>query len=328
MILQNLKIKYLKSIFLSILNNIILSKNYLILLFSRFSNFFFKSRIDSQILDKFIKEGYINNNIDFDDLIQGDKFVELANRIDIHYSNTHNVNSFFTSKFNGEFILISHNSDACVTNNPRQINLVKSHEHADVSLMPKNLKFWFAQNVEVFQPNIIPIPIGFPNNFYYSNNFTLLEENKRSERKIKNLVYLNSNIRNNYNIRSKIYDYFKYKNYTTVVKGRHGVGFKNFISDLRAHLFVLCPEGNGIDTHLIWEAIAQDCIPIVKLNNNNFMVRDALPILWVRDFREINDLEYLFSEYCRIVNCKFNLKEYHFSFWKELILEKGNSLNK
>jgi len=275
-----------------------------------------------EIIAKFLKIGFINNSINFSDLIQGEKFIELANNVNIFYKHTHKVNDFFKSHldYNYNFILISHNSDAYVTNNPRNINFVKLDEHADFNLITNECKLWFAQNIELINPKLIPIPIGFPNNIYYSDKFELLKINKQKKRNISNLVYLNSNIKNNFLIRSHIYFLFKNVRHVTAIKGQQGLNFQKFINDLRNHLFVICPEGNGIDTHLIWEAISQDCIPIVMKNNNNLFFRDKLPILWVDDFKLISDIDFLLNEYKRILYTNYDLKEYHFSYWKNYIL--------
>ena len=95
------------------------------------------------------------NNMDF---IQGENFIKLANNENIYYSHTHDVNSFFkTINFNHDFILISHNSDGSVTNNP------VSNYDADIRNAPKNLKKWYAQNVNVIDERVESIPIGLEN---------------------------------------------------------------------------------------------------------------------------------------------------------------------
>ena len=38
--------------------------------------------------------------------------------------------------------------------------------------------------------------------------------------------------------------------------------------DLLTSNFVLCPEGNGIDTHRVWEALYSGSIPIVRIETH------------------------------------------------------------
>jgi len=53
------------------------------------------------------------------------------------------------------------------------------------------------------------------------------------------------------------------------------------------YVFVLSPEGGGMDCHRTWEALALGCIPIVKRNAFSDLFRH-LPVLIVDDWRDIN----------------------------------------
>ena len=91
---------------------------------------------------------------DLNDIIQGDRFQMMASD-SICFVETHNVNEFFRNCVSSEpFVLISHQSDAIVTNRPRLINRVRSEEHANIDLIPDNCVMWFAQNVEVRHPRL------------------------------------------------------------------------------------------------------------------------------------------------------------------------------
>ena len=68
----------------------------------------------------------------------------------------------------------------------------------------------------------------------------------------------------------------------------------------------MCPWGNGVDSHRIWETLFLGSIPIVKrhLTFNNL---ENLPIFFVDDFRDISEdnlKEYMNS----IKDKKFSLK--------------------
>lgn len=53
------------------------------------------------------------------------------------------------------------------------------------------------------------------------------------------------------------------------------------------YVFVLSPEGSGMDCHRTWEALALDCIPIVKRNAFSDVFQH-LPVLIVDDWGDIN----------------------------------------
>jgi hypothetical protein len=42
-----------------------------------------------------------------------------------------------------------------------------------------------------------------------------------------------------------------------------GLDFPAYLASMARHQFCLCPRGNGLDSHRLWEALALDCIPII-----------------------------------------------------------------
>jgi hypothetical protein len=68
---------------------------------------------------------------------------------------------------------------------------------------------------------------------------------------------------------------------------RKPMSFAAFVSQMAQHKFVLCPRGNGVDTHRLWEALHLGCIPIVK-RDPRLRAFERLPILWVDDWSQVN----------------------------------------
>jgi hypothetical protein len=197
------------------------------------------------------------------ELIQGEKFKTLHNGENIFYRNTHDVNNFFDNiNFDNDFILISHNSDGNITDNPLR------DFDADVKKIPKNLKRWFGQNLNYESDIIESIPIGFENSEWFPEirKIQKLLDIILTPKNIKNLVYLNLNILNNPSVRQPIYDMLKDKHYVTTEYGRNGLTYDNYLNNLYNHRFMVCPEGNGIDVHQPWESLHVNTIPIQKKN--------------------------------------------------------------
>jgi len=251
-------------------------------------------------------------------IVRGELFEKLSDNKKIFYCHTHDANKFLNNPVEGEFILITHNSDGMVTDNVRIENGVTYD--ADVNLIPKNLKRWFAQNVDVKHEKIEPIPIGLENTkwFKHINKEQKIKNIIKTTRKNKNLIYLNLNIKTNPKIRLPIYNMLKNKKYVTVEYGKNGIGFENYLNNLYNHKFMVCPEGNGIDVHQPWESILVGTIPIQKKNNTNLNWRD-LPICWVDDWCQLNDESFLNKEYERIKNSKYNIEKLYFEFWERRI---------
>ena len=266
------------------------------------------------------------NDIKIIDVLQGEKFQKLADNKTIYYCHTHEVNDFFDNiNFTHDFILISHNSDGKITDNPGKTargNLMSNGKSpdADIRKIPSNLKKWYAQNVKYDSDLIVPIPIGLENsyNFPEQHKIKKLFFIRNTKKQIKNLVYLNFNIQNNPKERQPIYDMLKNKKHITVEYGRNGFGYDNYLLNLYNHCFMICPEGNGIGVHQPWESLYIGTIPIQKKTINNKAWRD-LPFCWVDSWEQVADEEFLKKEYNRITTQKFNLEKLTFNYWKNKI---------
>jgi len=257
-----------------------------------------------------------------EDFLQGMKFRELHDGVKIIYQNTHDVNNFFDNiNFDNDFILISHNSDGKVTDNPiRECD-------ANFNKKPKNLKKWFAQNVCVKDDILISLPIGLENSEWFVNigKIELMKSKIKTEKENKNLLYINHSINTNPKERETPYKLFSDKNYSTCVFGYNGLDFNRYLNDIYNHKFVLCPEGNGTDTHRTWECLYMNTIPIEKRNINNSHYND-LPICFVDEWEEINE-DFLNKEYKRIKNMNFNTEKLEFNFWKNKIYDYVRDIN-
>jgi len=255
-------------------------------------------------------------------IIRGEKFENLANNDTIYYCHTHESNDFFKSCPDNDFVLITHNSDGNITLNPTRFNLGSSNDTDFNNIqLPKNLIKWFSTNVDVEHDKIESIPIGLENRFWFP-------EMKKEEKIIKfhngghnlikdKLLYINHNVANNGPERAEPYELFSNVNWATVEHGRNGINFDNYLHNICNHKFVLCPAGNGIDTHRTWEVLYVGSIPIEKRNRNNRFYVD-LPICFVDSWSDITE-DFLNREYERITSINWNLEKLDFNYWQKRI---------
>ena len=78
-----------------------------------------------------------------------------------------------------------------------------------------------------------------------------------------------------------------------------------YFNDLPSYKFVISPEGNGIDCHRHYEALMAGCIPIIE---DNPLVREkyrGCPILFTKDYSEINE-QYLEQRYKEMIDQPFD----------------------
>jgi hypothetical protein len=90
------------------------------------------------------------------------------------------------------------------------------------------------------------------------------------------------------------------------------------------HRFVLCPPGNGVDTHRMWEALVAGAIPVV-LRSQAMKPFESLPILFVEDYREVT-IELLEAAWAKIKvpeEVPVIMRE---DFWAAQILKEKNRL--
>lgn len=263
------------------------------------------------------------------DFIQGEKFVNVADQIystkhtgteynifnytfnintlknyDIVYTNAHYIDKLFIelNKTDKKIILITHNSDLNIT-----------------ILPPKNVIKWYAQNVNIVDDRIESIPIGLENNRWFKeiNKKGKIMNKLKENKNFKNLLYINHNINTNRKEREEPYKIFNDKNWVTLQKGFNGEDYNRYIDNIYNHKFILCPEGNGIDTHRTWECLYMNTIPIEKININNKYYTN-LPILFVKNWKEITE-EFLINEYIKLSSYN-NLEELLYEYWKNKIL--------
>lgn len=191
------------------------------------------------------------------------------------------------------------------------------------SKKPKCIKTWYSVNVDYEDKSLIPIPLGLANNYspknllpkeFINNN----EENKKKENKL----YINLQKNTNLSERKNIYDIFS--NFDWVELREPNLSLYEYLNDLKNHRFVLCPMGNGIDTHRLWETLYSGSIPVTKSHINYSGFKD-LPIIFVNSYEEIT-LDLLLNKYD---NLKYSgLQKLNIQYWKSQINSNKQSLPK
>jgi hypothetical protein len=208
-----------------------------------------------------------------------------------------------------KFKLITHNGDESVIN----------------GLIPENLIAWYAQNLEFKHPKIFPLPIGLENNHWHPHKRSILKKaahNKSLEnRKIKALSQFNPNTytQERYNLIEMVANERVFAdNYYCL----NGTNFEQYVDNLMSYAFCLCPRGNGIDTHRMWEAITLGCIPIVKRYYTHSF-EEKFPIVFVDDWSEVTE-DFLKKTYDKIDNALFDTPILRKEYWKQRILHENN----
>jgi hypothetical protein len=97
-------------------------------------------------------------------------------------------------------------------------------------------------------------------------------------------------------------------------------GRLKYLKGLGESNFVACPEGNGIDTHRLWETIYMGSIPIITENDSIEPLVRGLPVLIVKSWDQISDrnfLERAWNQISQVDNYDFSRLEV--SSWINLL---------
>jgi len=198
------------------------------------------------------------------------------------YTCTANLDIFKTKLcyLKNPFVLITHNSDYNIIDN-ELYNFIANNE--------KIIK-WYSQNVLFNHPKINIIPIGIANSQWPHGNLSYIPNNYEK----KNNIYFNFKLDTNI---EKRYDcYLKLKDYIQISEQKEPIDYFNYLATFR---FAICPEGNGIDTHRLWECFYLKVIPIVIDNIFIRKVKDKynLPMIILNDWSELIGMELIYNDF-------------------------------
>lgn len=157
------------------------------------------------------------------------------------------------------------------------------------SYLPENVLQWFATNVTSEHTRVCAVPLGLgpPN-----DPVTLREEElvagRVPPRERTGWLYVNFRAATNPAIREPVMRRFaalarEGGDWITVAGSKSRM---DYLSEMSRHRFVLCPPGNGVDTHRMWEAMVAGVIPIV-LRSVAMKPFEALPLLLVDSYDEV-----------------------------------------
>lgn len=188
-----------------------------------------------------------------------------------------------------------------------------------VQKLPKNFSFWFGINKDTNSQKVISIPIGLAGDFADKN----LHIKNFNEKKIKKFdlkskepkIYINFQKNTNNIERGLAINTLKESE--RVVISEPNLSKSEYKKDLEKFIFVLCPWGNGYDTHRIWETLYAGSIPIVK-PHNTFEYLENLPVLFINDYKDLlnYDLDNFVEEF-KVDN--YDFEKLFIEYWISII---------
>ncbi|MDB3983819.1 hypothetical protein N9437_03035 [Acidimicrobiia bacterium] len=151
-------------------------------------------------------------------------------------------------------------------------------------LKPSCVKFWYSINVGHVADDLIPIPLGLSND--YSPKNILVDDVKFTglNNDSENYMYLNFSRNTNFSERRGLYNDYENKEWTIVDNPE--LKIDDYQSSVEKYRFIMCPWGNGVDTHRVWETLYSGNIPVTK-EHHTFSTSLGLPVLFIHDYDDI-----------------------------------------
>jgi hypothetical protein len=96
----------------------------------------------------------------------------------------------------------------------------------------------------------------------------------------------------------------------------------DFLSKARAHDMVLCPEGNGFDTHRFWETLYMGGVPVVVKNPYLNPLFQTFPCIILDAWEDLLDIDLINSSWVNAKAEVWDASSLSFDFWKTKIESK------
>jgi hypothetical protein len=231
------------------------------------------------------------------ELITGNKFAKIERVV---YSKIDFVRGIKRPK--GRYVLITHNGDEGINASHLQI------------LEDPNLIRWFGQNVEIEHEKLESIPIGLANGEMERNEKLYVDIIARETNK-DSMLYFNCTIWNHVGERAKCLEALK----RFGLENSERVSIDVYLENIKRSYFAVSPDGNGVDTHKLWECLYLGTVPIVTRSINSKFYED-LPILFIDSWEDFNLNDLTVDLYNEIMK-KANPEKLDFNYYREKILK-------
>lgn len=206
------------------------------------------------------------------------------------------------------FVLVSHNSDVNITNDYLPI------------LENRRLIRWFAQNIMIEHRKLHFLPIGIANEMWGHGNLNVLQNVRETKHPKEDRVYFYFNVNTN-----------KYeRELCKQIVSSKGLVFGNqqshvdYLHNLSKCKFAICPPGNGIDCHRIWECYYLKVIPIVLRSPFTELLSKYLPCIILSSWEEF-DISNILPQYNTLISLNPNYID--FNYYKSLFQLYSKCLN-
>ena len=193
------------------------------------------------------------------------------------------------------------------------------------------VKMIYGQNTLNWKNFSRSIPLGLTNDCDDSPIYRILGNSQhlriasRTQQypdKFDSTIYANFNPGNNYQARGELLSILrtlkrvKFDELTISNEGRI-----DYLRKLRKYSLVACPEGNGIDTHRLWETLYMGGTPIVIKNNYLPEVLNRLPVILLDSWEGLRDEKFIENQWRKTRESAVDYSPLRQSYWLNILYE-------
>ncbi len=150
--------------------------------------------------------------------------------------------------------------------------------------IPENVLAIHSANGVVFGGKVHPFPHGLEREMYRGyDHQKILKEMIETDIDPEKLLFVAH--RSDTGNRASIGEIFKDKPWATVTH----LPYREYLTEMKKHKFVLCPSGNGIESARNWETLYMKRIPVFKRHPYLEEMFKEFPVLFVDDFEEVTE---------------------------------------
>lgn len=171
----------------------------------------------------------------------------------------------------------------------------------------------FGVNLKPVKHFSAPLPLGLTNNTseskyhrLFGNHRLLLQAKSLSSHPIeyRGTIVGNFSVETNPKVRLPLARLLEASFETFELPDFSLDGRLRYLTKVAESNFVACPEGNGIDTHRLWETLYMGSVPIIRRNESLEPLLDKLPVLIVDKWSQIQNKSFLEEAWNDIVSVR------------------------
>ena len=270
-----------------------------------------------------------------DDYITSDKFIKLAQSLNLPYFKRDFL--FKPGVWRG-----SRQWPIWCNSPSRNRSLFLGHSDFETDAFDiAALKFFGARNI--FGTNldsnikgVTTVPLGLTNwtnesraHEIYGNTLCINEALQLDRKSITwtGSIYANFSVQTNIAVRQPVLNLLK--NQKNVFIDHFDFSFEgriSYLKNLRKFNLVACPEGNGVDTHRLWETLYMGGTPIIIKSKFISPLIAQLPVIQIEDWAELNDVSSLEERWINLMSKSWDWNLITMTFWEKLVESKLGSV--